>query len=259
MRVTYFGSVDSSFLPNNIKKKITVKFDWSLFANASLLVANLTHMYCKGSGISNSEWKLSVHCAPNIMPQKRKSTKIHCFLPFALAPTLEFCSLSIAQHSNSLFMNFFPEFLGRIRCICVSNVKSRLALSQPGTSAPPEQIQPHVMLYQALLSLTGTGGIKELKRETCNTEANTNATYLPSDCRGLNKKEFQQSLIVFSCEPDGGTLACTEGRWLVLQTHQEAFALTHETWHSNQTSSAHVLRKGISLVFGEGEKKTSLD
>lgn len=68
------------------------------------------------------------------------------------------------------------------------------------------------MLYQALLSLTGTGGIKDLKRETCNSEANTNATYLPSDCRGLVKKEFQQSLIVFSCEPDGGTLDCTEGR-----------------------------------------------
>lgn len=111
------------------------------------------------------------------------------------------------------------------------------------------------MLYQALLSLTGTGGIKDLKRETCNSEANTNATYLPSDCRGLVKKEFQQSLIVFSCEPDGGTLHCTEGRWLGLQTHQEAFALTHDTWHSNQTSSAHRLCKGISLAFGEGKKK----
>lgn len=153
-------------------------------------------------------------------------------------------------------MNFVPEFLSGIhRGIMVSNLKSRLAFSQPGTSAPLEQIQPHVMLYQSLLSLTGTGGIKDLKRETCNSEANTNATYLPSDCRGLVKTKFQRSLIVFSCGPDGGTLDCSEGRWWGLQTHQEAFALTHDTWHSNQTSSAHALRKGISLEFGEGKKR----
>lgn len=157
-------------------------------------------------------------------------------------------------------MNFVPEFLSRIHYgILVSILKSRLALSQPDTSAPLEQIQLRVMLYQALLSLTGTGGIKALKRETCNSEANTNATYLPSDCSGLIKKEFQQSLIVFSCKPDGCTLDCTEERWLGLQTHQEAFALTHDTWHSNQTSSAHGLCKGISLEFGEGKKKTPLD
>lgn len=120
---------------------------------------------------------------------------------------------STAQYGNNLFMNFVPEFLSGIhRGIMVSNLKSRLALSQPGTSAPLEQIQPHVMLYQALLSLTGTGGIKDLKRETCNSEANTNATYLPSDCRGLVKTKFQRSLIVFSCGPDGGTLDCSGGR-----------------------------------------------
>lgn len=89
-------------------------------------------------------------------------------------------------------MNFVPEFLSGIhRGIMVSNLKSRLALSQPGTSAPLEQIQLHVILYQALLSLTGISGIRDLKRETCTSEANTNATYLPSDSRRLVKKEFQ--------------------------------------------------------------------
>lgn len=64
----------------------------------------------------------------------------------------------------------------------------------------------HVMLDQALLSLPGTAGIKDLKRQTCDSQANTNVTYLPSDCGGLVKQEFQQSLIAFSCEPDAGPL-----------------------------------------------------
>lgn len=86
------------------------------------------------------------------------------------------------QHSITATICLYisvPEFLSRIhRGILVSDLKPRLALSQPGTSSSSLERTPlRVMLYQAPLSLTGTGRIRELKRETCNSQAYTNATY----------------------------------------------------------------------------------
>lgn len=153
------------------------------------------------------------------MLQKRTSTKILCFLPSALTPALESCSWSTAEHiaSNNLFMNLAPEFLSWIhRGVLLSNLKSRLTLPQPGTSASQEKKkkkksqQPDI-LYQGKSSAAIYERREEKSKIFREKHANNNravikATYLPSDRGGIVKRELQRILIVFSCGPDGGTL-----------------------------------------------------
>lgn len=57
------------------------------------------------------------------------------------------------------------------------------------------------------------------------------------------RRELQPILMVFSCGPDGGRLWAVVRRddGLCKLIKKQALALTQDTRHSNQTSSAHIM------------------
>lgn len=199
------------------------------------------------------------------MLQKRTSTKILCFLPSALTPALESCSWSTAEHiaNNNLFMNLAPEFLSWIhRGVLPSNLKSRLTLPQPGTSTSQgeKKSQQPDILYQGKGSSAiyeERGEIKDLPREACKQQQSWDKSDLLAFRLGRNSEErIPADLNSFQLWARWWyTVGCSKERWWGLQAHQEAFALTHDTWHSNQTSSAHTLWEGIFWEFCMGKKK----
>lgn len=88
-------------------------------------------------------------------------------------------------------MNLVPEFLSWIhRGVLVSNLKSRLALSQPGTSTSleKEKNQQPDILYQGktLLPFTGRRKIKDLQREACKQQQSRDKSNLLAVRLGRN-------------------------------------------------------------------------
>lgn len=128
------------------------------------------------------------------MPQKRTSTKILCFLPFALTPAQESCSISTTEHTTTTScMNLVPEFLSWIhRGVRVSNLKSRLALSQPGTSTSLEKEknqEPDILDQgKAPLLFTGRRKIKDLQREACKQQQSRDKSNLLAFRLGRNRE-----------------------------------------------------------------------
>lgn len=158
-------------------------------------------------------------------------------------------------------MNFVPEFLSWIhRDVLVSNLKSRHALSQPGTSTSleKEKNQQPDILYQgkALLPFTGRRKIKDLQREACKQQQSWDKSNLLAFRLGRNcEVGVPGDLNSFQLWARWWyTMGCSKERWWGLQTHQEAFASTYDTWHSYFLRPQFEHRNSCRVLHGHKKK-----
>lgn len=140
---------------------------------------------------SRSEQKQSLRCGPNIMRQKRTSTKILCFLPSALTPALESCSRRPAEHIAATQSVYgFRCGLSRL-----PNPKSSLAsrktqhfnFSVKKHNKTKKGQQPDTVRGKADPSFEGAG---RGNQQTTSWRAEIRATYLPGDSGGRVRRDL---------------------------------------------------------------------